>query len=224
MLCSRLLDCLLVQRSAPSPNEGTPFRVYHMLALVWSCWWWKEWDNSHDNQGEIFIFDDGYETVYQCVCEVSAWLAIHGVIVNVEKKMSVIVRTWNLNRCFCNFESILREITKGFSVYNGSLGVIKNGKLKRCFCKWWMMPCCCIWWFHQKTFFTPINSVSTCIKVVHEQWSLFLELVFSCKSSTNMKQPLVMMSTFAYHICWCFTVSLAYTTVNSNVVIRHPHL
>jgi hypothetical protein len=28
----------------------------------------------------------------------------------------------------------LREITKGFSVYNGSLGVIKNGKLKRCFC------------------------------------------------------------------------------------------
>ena len=72
--------------------------------------------------------------MHQCVCEVSAWLAINGVIVNVEKIMSVIVKMGNLKRCYCNFESILRDITKGFSVYNGSLGVIKNGKLKRCFC------------------------------------------------------------------------------------------
>jgi hypothetical protein len=105
-----------------------------VLTLLWSGWWWKEWDNGHDNKGEILIFDDGYKTVYQCVCEVSAWLAINGVIVNVEKIMSVIVKMGNLKRCYCNFESILRDITKGFSVYNGSLGVIKNGKLKRCFC------------------------------------------------------------------------------------------
>jgi hypothetical protein len=73
----------------------------------------------------------------KCVWEVlTSWLAINGVIVNVEKIMSVlIVKTWNLKRCFCNFESIFREVlTIGFSVYNGSFGVIKNGKLKRCFC------------------------------------------------------------------------------------------
>ena len=34
-----------------------------MLTLLWRCWWWKEWDNGHDNKGEIFIFDDGYKTV-----------------------------------------------------------------------------------------------------------------------------------------------------------------
>ncbi len=72
----------------------------------------------------------------KCVCEVlTSWLEINGVIVNVEKIMSVIVKMWNLKRCFCNFESIFCEVPIGFSVYNGgSLGVIKNGKLKRCFC------------------------------------------------------------------------------------------
>ena len=56
-----------------------------MLTLLWSCWWWKEWDNGHDNKGEIFIFDDGFKMAYQCVCEMLAWLAMNGVIVNVEK-------------------------------------------------------------------------------------------------------------------------------------------
>jgi hypothetical protein len=38
-------------------------------------------------------FQDGYKTVYQCVCEVLAWLAINCVILKVEKIMSVIVKT-----------------------------------------------------------------------------------------------------------------------------------
>ena len=72
------------------------FKNRRMLALVWSCWWWwKEWDKDHDKQGEIFIFDDGYKTVYQCVREVLAWWAINSVIVNVENIMSVIVKKWN---------------------------------------------------------------------------------------------------------------------------------
>ncbi len=42
----------------------------------------------------MFIFDHGYKMVYQCVCEVLAWwLAINGVIVNVENIMSVISLT-----------------------------------------------------------------------------------------------------------------------------------
>ncbi len=45
--------------------------------------------------------------------------------------MSVIVKMGNLKGCYCNFESILHDITKGFSVYYGSLGDIKNGKLGR---------------------------------------------------------------------------------------------
>ena len=126
-----------------------------MLSLLLSCCWWKEWDNGHGNKGEIFIFDDGYETVYQCVCEVSAWLARNGVILKVEQIMSVIVKTWTLNRCFCNFESILREITKGFSVYNGSLGVIKNGKLKRCFCNF---PFIILFICNKNLYFTVLGS------------------------------------------------------------------
>ena len=43
-------------------------------------------------------------------------------------------KCWEDNECYSKNESILHEITKGFSVYNGSLGVIKNGILKRCFC------------------------------------------------------------------------------------------
>jgi hypothetical protein len=39
-----------------------------------------------------------------------------------------IVKMGNLKRCYCNFESILRDITKGFSVCNGSLGVSKKWK------------------------------------------------------------------------------------------------
>jgi hypothetical protein len=41
----------------------------------------------------MFILDDGYKTVYQCDCEVLALLVINGVIVNVEKIVSVIVKT-----------------------------------------------------------------------------------------------------------------------------------
>ncbi len=71
-------------------------------------------------------FDDGYETVYQCVCEDLGGLAINGVIVNVRKDCRCYSKKCQTCRCFCNFESFLREITKGFSVYNGSLGVIKK--------------------------------------------------------------------------------------------------
>jgi hypothetical protein len=51
-----------------------------------------ELDNGHNKQGEIFIIDDGYKTMYQCVCDVLARLAVNGFIVNVENIISVIVK------------------------------------------------------------------------------------------------------------------------------------
>jgi hypothetical protein len=39
---------------------------------------------------------------------------------------------------------ILREITKGFSVYHGSLDVVKNKKFKRYFCNFPKNLCYCV--------------------------------------------------------------------------------
>jgi hypothetical protein len=59
--------------------------------------------------------------MYKCVCEVLAWLARKSMLVNVENIMGVVVKTQNRKQTvFVIFESILREITKGLLVYNGS--------------------------------------------------------------------------------------------------------
>ena len=79
-----------------------------MLTLLWRCWWWKEWDNGHDNKGEIFIFDDGFKMAYQCVCEMLAWLAMNGVIVNVENIMTASIELTCFD--FLQFVIIIFEI------------------------------------------------------------------------------------------------------------------